>query len=82
MAHSTIVLGMLLLSYYGGQQLSLGLWMALACAWLLWPLVLFLHPARTVSRVLVPVILGGVLLLPCALPLYAFLCWSTNGFAP
>lgn len=80
--HGAAALGTLLLGGYYNWQPLLGVWMPLACAWVLWPVALLLHPARSPRRVVVPVLLGGVLWVPCALLLFIFLCWSSRGLAP
>lgn len=58
------------------------LWLLLQWSWFLWPIILSVHPERSVRGVVVPVAVGLVLLVPNVFWLYAFSAWSINGFAP
>jgi hypothetical protein len=57
-------------------------WLVLAWLWLAWPLILGLHPVRSVSLALVPSAIGGLLLAPCVPTIFALTIWSVRGFAP
>jgi hypothetical protein len=48
----------------------------------LWPVLLALHPNRSLVRFAVPVGLGIALLIPCAQAIYAFTAWTIGGFGP
>ncbi len=50
--------------------------------WFLWPIILLAHPARSLRRWIIPVVIGFLLLLPCLFALFALTVWSINGFAP
>jgi hypothetical protein len=41
------------------------LWVGVASLWVLWPLVLVIHPGRSAARIAVPIAVGLVFLLPC-----------------
>lgn len=57
-------------------------WAVIFWLWFLWPLVLSLHPGRSLSRVFGPTIIGFVFLIPCLTTLVAFTAWGIHGFAP
>jgi hypothetical protein len=50
--------------------------------WLLWPIVLLVHPARSLRRWLIPVGIATLLLIPCWFTIVTITIWSFNGFAP
>ena len=62
------------------QLISERSWLILAWLWLAWPLLLALHPARSLRRVSVPLIIGTVLLIPCAPTMFALTVWAIGGF--
>jgi hypothetical protein len=49
-------------------------WLALASSLFLWLLVLAVHPGRSIRRFLIPVIIAGLLFIPCA-PICGFGIW-------
>jgi hypothetical protein len=57
-------------------------WLVLAWAWLIWPVVLLLHPDRSLSRVLIPCFIGVALLGPCLSTIWSVTAWAIVGFAP
>jgi len=57
-------------------------WLILFLLWLIWPLVLLLHPERSAVRVLVPCLVGIALLAPCLSTAWTFTVWAIGGFAP
>jgi hypothetical protein len=57
-------------------------WLALAWLWLIWPVVLAFHPARTWKSVAIALGVGIALLLPCVSTIYTFTVWAIEGFAP
>jgi hypothetical protein len=58
------------------------LWIVIGWLWFLWPIVLSFHTGRSLSRVLVPTIIGLAFLAPCLPSLAAFTAWNIHGFAP
>jgi len=66
----------------GGFLVSPHVWIGFAWTWLLWPVLLALHPSRSPVRFAVPVGLGVALLTPCAQAIYAFTAWTLGGFGP
>ena len=57
-------------------------WIVFVWLWLIWPVVLLIHPARTLRRWLLPVGVGILLLFPCWFEIAAFTAWRIKGFAP
>jgi len=57
-------------------------WLVLAWLWLIWPVVLLLHPDRSPKRVFVPCLVGLALLAPCLSTVWSFTAWAFGGFAP
>jgi hypothetical protein len=57
-------------------------WSVLVWLWLVWPLVLALHPARSLKRFAVPLLVGLALLAPCIPVAFMFTAWAIGGFAP
>src|SRR6266480_4177253 len=56
-------------------------WIVFVWFWFLWPIVLLIHPARSLRRWLLPVGVGILLLIPCWFEIAAFTAWRINGFA-
>ena len=56
-------------------------WLALAWLWLIWPIVLALHPGRTLKRIAWPVLVAIGLLVPCVPVVFTFTLWAVQGFA-
>jgi hypothetical protein len=54
------------------------IWLAMAWLWLIWPLLLVLHPASTARRIFIPVFIGVVLLAPCMATIYLFTAWALD----
>jgi hypothetical protein len=78
-AHALIVL----LSWIGQSFADLSLlsgqiWLALAWLWLIWPLLLVLHPAGSPRRIFVPVFIGVVLIAPCMATIFLFTAWALD----
>jgi len=82
-AHAALVLLVWLGVFYADLHvLSAKVWLTLVWLWLLWPLVLALHPGRSLLRFVVPIVLGAVVLAPSIPTAYAFTSWTVFGFAP
>lgn len=65
--HSAAVLG---LGFRNPDDIWSWWWLGLATSLFLWPLVLAIHPGRSILRFLIPTIIAAALFLPCA-PIYA-----------
>jgi len=75
--HAMIVLLLWLQETYSKAVIVSGAtWLALAWAWLIWPVVLAVHPAGSRRRVAVPVLVGMALLAPCAGSIFLFTSWA------
>ncbi len=57
-------------------------WIVLVWLWFFWPIILLIHPARTLRRWLLPVGVGILLFVPCWFEILAFSAWRIKGFAP
>jgi hypothetical protein len=79
-AHALLLLGMD--NYAEWNFVSTRCWLLLFWLWPLWPLLLVLHPARTLKRVSAPVVIGIALLVPCIPTAFMFTAWTIFGFAP
>jgi hypothetical protein len=66
----------------GHMILPARIWLALACAWPLWLIVLAFHPARSLRTFLFTAAIGLLLWFYCFPALAAFVVWRTRGFAP
>ena len=66
----------------GKEIISCRRWVVLVWFWFLWPIILLIHPARSLRRWLIPVGVGLLLLLTCWAEIYVFTAWSIDGFAP
>ena len=66
----------------GGLLISPQVWIGFAWAWLVWPVLLALHPSRSLVGFVLPVALGVALLTPCAQAIFALTAWTIGGFAP
>ena len=55
-------------------------WTFLAGLWLIWLIVLTLHPARSFSGVAISAAIGLALLAPCLPVLWAYTAWAIGGF--
>jgi hypothetical protein len=74
MLHSAVLLG-LMIGIDTGFFHHLGLpswpwwlhhlWVGVASLWLLWPLILIMHPGASSLRIAVPIMVGTLFLLPC-----------------
>jgi hypothetical protein len=81
-AHALMVLLLWSVQSFGKMPLIAGqVWLALAWLWLIWPLLLFLHPAASPRRIFVPVFIGVVLLAPCMATIFLFTAWALDGSA-
>ncbi len=56
-------------------------WLALAWLWLVWPVLLTLHPAGSPRRIFVPLFIGVVLIAPCMATIFLFTAWTLDGSA-
>ena len=82
-AHALIVLLLWLGVFYADLDFIPGhRWLLMFWAWLVWPLLLILHPARTFKRVAVAVAICVALLVPCLYTAFALTAWALGGFAP
>jgi len=63
--HSALVLSILLSRRSGGPYWVDHLWVAISTLWLFWPIVLALHPGRSILRFFLPLVAAGILLAPC-----------------
>ncbi|MGH8852435.1 MAG: hypothetical protein ACREYD_15705 [Casimicrobiaceae bacterium] len=78
-AHALIVLLLWIGQSFGGLSLLSGqLWLALAWLWLIWPLLLVLHPAGSPRRIFIPVFVGVVLIAPCMASIFLFTAWALD----
>jgi hypothetical protein len=78
-AHALTVLLMWAVQSFGNMALVAGqIWLALAWLWLVWPLLLMLHPAGSARRIFVPVFIGVVLLAPCMATIFLFTAWAMD----
>jgi hypothetical protein len=81
-AHALIVLSLWIVHSFANMSLLPGqVWLALAWLWLVWPLLLVLHPAGTPRRIFVPVFIGVVLIAPCMATIFLFTAWALDGSA-
>jgi len=55
-------------------------WTMVAWLWLIWPIVLAFHPARSLARVAIPVAIGLAFLTPCIPVLWEYTAWLLEGF--
>ena len=83
-AHSMTVLAFWLLADRTGGSFVVrsSVWVTFAWLWLVWPIVLVVHPGRSVARVALPVGLSVLLLAPCVEMVLMFTSWIFKGFAP
>lgn len=78
-AHALLVLGLWIgHAFAGASPLSGQAWLTLAWLWLVWPLLLVLHPARSRRRIFVPVFIGVVLIAPCMATIFLFSAWALD----
>ena len=68
--------------YFDVSILPGRVWLVLAWSWLIWPVVLLLHPDRSPMRVFMPCLVGLALLAPCLSTVWSFTAWAFGGFAP
>jgi hypothetical protein len=54
-------------------------WTIVAWLWLIWPIALAFHPARSLSRVAIPVAIGLAFLAPCIPVLWDYTAWLYEG---
>ena len=81
--HAVVVLVLWLVEFVGDiHVIPARWWLTVAWVWLVWPVLLVLHPGRTLKRVAVTLGIGAVLLLPCASTIFTFTVWAIEGFAP
>jgi hypothetical protein len=81
-AHALIVLLLWSVQSFRNMALVAGqVWLALAWLWLIWPLLLILHPAGSPRRIFVPVFIGVVLLAPCMATIFLFTAWALDASA-
>lgn len=81
-AHALTVLLLWSVQSFGKMALVAGqVWLAMAWLWLIWPLLLLLHPAASPRRIFVPVFIGVVLLAPCMATIFLFTAWALDGSA-
>ena len=82
--HSMGVLAIWLLADRAGRSLVVrpSVWVMFAWLWLAWPIVLAVHPGRSMARVVVPVGVSALLLAPCIEMVLMFTSWIFKGFAP
>ncbi|MGH8713873.1 MAG: hypothetical protein ACREYB_07695 [Casimicrobiaceae bacterium] len=78
-AHALIVLLLWIGRSFADLSLLSGqLWLALAWLWLVWPLLLVLHPAGSARRIFLPVFVGVVLIAPCMATIFLFTAWALD----
>jgi hypothetical protein len=79
-AHALTVLLLWGVQSFGKMALVGGhAWLAMAWLWLIWPLMLVLHPAGTPRRIFIPLFIGVVLLAPCMATIFLFTAWALDG---
>jgi len=64
--HSAVILGLFLGRRSGGPYWVEHLWVGITTLWLFWPIILVLHPGRSILRLLLPLVVAGILWVPCA----------------
>ncbi|MEP6996695.1 MAG: hypothetical protein ABI900_03550 [Betaproteobacteria bacterium] len=80
--HALIVLLLWIVHSFGKMALMPGqVWLALGWLWLVWPLLLVLHPAGSPRRIFVPVFIGVVMIAPCMASIFLFTAWALDGSA-
>jgi hypothetical protein len=80
--HALIVFVLWLEETYSKFALLSGtVWLAIAWAWLIWPIALAIHPAGSRRRVAIPVLLGMILLAPCSGSIFLFTSWALENLA-
>jgi hypothetical protein len=82
-AHALLVLVSWWAMFYAHVEIfSARAWLILAWLWVFWPFMIYLHPARSALPMSVALVIGALLLVPCAPTIFAFTVWSVRGFAP
>jgi hypothetical protein len=80
--HALIVLLLWMVQSFGRMTLMPAqFWLAMAWLWLVWPLLLVLHPAGSPRRIFVPIFIGVVLIAPCMATIFLFTAWALDGTA-
>jgi|SRR5450631_442267 len=74
-----ILLFVLSLIYFDFAVIPGRAWLILSWLWFIWPLVLLLHPDRSVLRVLAPCLVSIALLAPCAPLVWALTVLAIGG---
>jgi hypothetical protein len=81
-AQALVVLLLWIVQSFGNMTVLPGqVWLALAWLWLVWPLLLILHPVGSPRRIFVPVFIGVVLIAPCMATIFLFTAWALDGSA-
>jgi hypothetical protein len=82
LVHAAVIAGLWWLMLYADVEVIPGTyWVVLAWAWFVWPVVVFAW--RQASRLTVAaLVVGALIMVPCASTIYTFTAWSINGFAP
>ncbi|MEA4949343.1 MAG: hypothetical protein VB068_06790 [Petrimonas sp.] len=57
-------------------------WILFVWLWFLWPVILLIHPSRSLRRWLIPVGISILLFIPCWFEIAALTAWRIKGFAP
>jgi hypothetical protein len=83
MAHAFVALLIWLAVFTADTQLiPARVWAAFVWLWLVWPVLLALHPGRTLKRLAIPLLVSLALLAPCIPVALMFTAWAIGGFAP
>jgi hypothetical protein len=82
LVHAAVIAASWWLMFYADVDVIPGkVWVVLAWAWLVWPVVVVVW--RQASRLTVAALgLGILIMVPCASTIYTFTAWSIGGFAP
>ena len=83
MLHAVLVLALWAQTIIADRPLIPGkAWLALAWLWLVWPALLAAYSPRNLRNVVVPILVGALIIVPCIPTVYTFTIWAIGGFAP
>ena len=74
--HAAAVLGTWFASNHFRFLLSFHVWALLSLIWLLWPIALFIHSKRSMTKLAIPIGISLLLLTPCIPRLISFAPWA------
>jgi hypothetical protein len=82
LAGATVIHPTILLLIFFSKITSARIFILLGWVWFLWPIILLIHPARSLRRWFIPVGIGFLLFLPSLFGVFTMTMWKINGFAP